>query len=467
MIARASKWTSIEVARAVGGELVGPDRRTFFGVSTDTRDALDGQLFVALVGDNFDAHDFLDRAVAGGAAGLLVQRDRFDKTFADNVAVVTVDDTLYALGELAKAHRRRLNTPVVALTGSNGKTTTKELLAGIFAAAHSTLKTQGNLNNLIGVPMTMLGIEEGHEVAVVEMGMNQPNEIARYTEIAEPVAGMVINVQPAHIGKLGSLAAIAAAKGELYDGLAKDAVAIVNADDPEVVRIAAARTAGPTRTFGTGEGVDVRLVASSPIDAERQRVTWRVDGVEVVATIPFVGTHNAMNATAAVAAATSIPELVAASHDDIVNGLAKVAPVARRLLPRAIGPYLVIDDSYNANGASMIAALETVASRKSRFGALFGEMRELGSHSESEHRRVGEAAARLGAAFVVSFGGEARAITDAAASAGVSTHHEDDDFEAAYAAVRDVLERGDVLLVKGSRGMRMERFIERLAEEQA
>ncbi len=439
----------------MGGELSGPDRRTLSGVSTDTRDPLAGRLFVALVGDRFDAHDFLDKAVSEGAAGLVVARGRAAGLDAPDVAIIEVDDTLVALGDLARAHRRRLGTPVVALTGSNGKTTTKELLAGILSRSNATLKTQGNLNNLIGVPMTVLGIDQGHAVAVVEMGMNQPGEIARYTEICEPVVGMVINVGPAHIGELGSIEAIAAAKGELFAGLGADAVRVVNADDANVVRVA---TAGPRRTFGRAVGVDVRLVAHAALGEDRQRVELEIDGRALTVQIPFAGAHNAMNATAAIAAATAAP--VPVSDDDIVQGLASVAPVARRLVPKKVGPYLVIDDCYNANGASMVAALETVASRGRRFGALLGEMRELGTHSAAEHRRVGEAAARLGAAFVVSFGPEARAIAEGASA--VKTHHEDDDFEAAFAALTAELADGDVLLVKGSRGIRMERFIDRL-----
>lgn len=438
----------------MGGELSGPARRTLLGVSTDTRDPLKGQLFVALVGDRFDAHDFLDKAVNEGAAGLLVARGRAHGV-PEDVAVIEVDDTLVALGDLARAHRRRLGTPVVALTGSNGKTTTKELLAGILSRSNVTLKTEGNLNNLIGVPMTVLGLEARHAVAVIEMGMNQPGEIARYTEICEPVVGMVINVGPAHIGELGSIEAIAAAKGELYAGLGPDAVRVVNVDDANVVRVA---TPGPRRTFGRAAGADVRLVGHAAIGDDRQRIEVEIDGRTLSVEIPFAGAHNAMNATAAIAAATAAP--VAVSDEDIVMGLGAVAPVARRLVPRSIGPYLVIDDCYNANGASMVAALETVAARGRRFGAMLGEMRELGTHSASEHRRVGEAAARLGAAFVVTFGPDARAIADGASS--VKTHHEDDDFEAAFAALTAELEDGDVLLVKGSRGIRMERFIDRL-----
>lgn len=463
MIARASTWTSSEAAKAVNGDLSGPDRRTFFGVSTDTRDDLDGQLFVALSGDRFDAHDFLDDAIRGGAAGLLVETGRVaGRTFPEDVAVIRVEDALYALGDLARAHRRRLNTPVVALTGSNGKTTTKEMLAGIFSAAMPTLKTQGNLNNLIGVPMTVLGIEETDRVAVVEMGMNEPGEIARYTEIAEPNAGMVINVGPAHIGKLGSIEAIAAAKGELFAGLSIDAVAIVNADDENVVRVAEGHKR--QRTFGRSEGVHVRLLDSEAVGDDKQQIQLSVDGTDLTAIIPFTGLHNAMNAAAAVAAATSVPSLAPVSHDDVVTGLASVAPVARRLLPRKIGPYLVIDDCYNANGASMVAALETVAARGARFGALLGEMRELGDFSDAEHRRVGEAAARLNAAFVGSFGPAAAPIA-AAARTSAATTHEDQDEDALFSWLKEQLQDGDVLLVKGSRGIRMERFIERLEAE--
>lgn len=453
MIARASHWTASEVAAAVGGRLTGPDV-AIAGVSTDTRDALNEHLFVALTGERFDAHDFAANAVAGGASALLVSRA---VEHPRHVAVVTVGDTLRALGELAKTHRARMPAAVVALTGSNGKTTTKNMLAAILSVRRRTLATEGNLNNLIGVPMTLLGLAEEHEAIVVEMGMNAEGEIARYTEIADPDVGMVINVGPAHIGMLGSLEAIARAKAELLRGLRPGAVAVVNADDPYVVRAAVGLE--HAITFGRGEA-HVVLARAEP-DGSGQRIEVVAGGERASIHIPFEGEHNAMNATAAIAAACAL----GVPLSDAAAGLPSSAKASRRLAYAEVGPYLVVDDCYNANRASMAAAIETVSARAAREGrrfvALLGEMRELGDFSDEEHRRVGELAGRR-AAIVAAFGPLAGGIAHASPATSM---HEADDPERLFRWLLPRLEAGDVILVKGSRGIRMERFIELLEAE--
>jgi UDP-N-acetylmuramoyl-tripeptide--D-alanyl-D-alanine ligase len=477
LIARASNWTAGEVAEAVSGELVGDARKRLDGVSTDTRDALGGSLFVALAGERFDAHDFLGDALKAGAGALLVSRRGLEtsraKGFeAGSLPLVVVDDTLRALGDLAAHHRRRFAIPVVALTGSNGKTTTKEMTAAILAESKRVLKTEGNLNNLIGVPMTLLGLKSDHDAAVIEMGMNTPGEIARYAEIARPDAGMVINVGPAHIGMLGSLRAIAEAKGELYRGLDKrKGIAVVNADDPEVVRVAKSSGVERVRTFGRRADADVRLVDSTPtFDGDRagQRIRIEIDkSREVAVALGLPGAHNAMNAAAAVALATALPSM--ATPDQIAEGLPKATRVSRRMSFDRIGPYLLVDDCYNANSSSMKAAIETVSARVAaaggRFVALLGEMRELGGYALEEHASVGDALVAAKAALIASFGGLARPIAEAAKRAGIEAHHEDEDLDALYAWLAPRLRADDIILVKGSRGMKMERFIERLKKE--
>lgn len=448
MIKRASHWTSSEVARAVGGTLLGPDDLELTGVSTDTRDALEHSLFVALTGERFDAHDFVDRAVEGGASALLVSKD---VSVPPGVAVIRVEDTLFALGELARAHRGRMNARVIGLTGSNGKTTTKEMLAAVLGVGWKTLKTEGNLNNLIGVPMTVLGMTREHDVAVIEMGMNTPGEIGRYTQIADPDVGLVINVGPAHIGRLGSMEAIAKAKGELYAGLRSDAVAVVNADDPWVVQVAS--DVARRVTFGRERG-EVRLL--NVTDAEGgQKIEVSVAGDRIEATIPFEGEHNAVNATAAIAAAHAL----GAPLDWAGSGLPSSARIAGRLSFVTVGPYVLVDDCYNANAASMAAAIKTASARAKREGrrfvALLGEMRELGEFSEEQHASVGRLAAEH-AALVASFGPLAKPI---------GGRHEDEDVDALYTWLRSELRDGDLILIKGSRGMRMERFVRRLEEE--
>jgi UDP-N-acetylmuramoyl-tripeptide--D-alanyl-D-alanine ligase len=472
VIARACPWTVAEVARAVGGEVDGDGRTGLLGISTDTRDALQGYLFVALAGERFDAHDFLHDAKKAGAAAILASRGPSSGELG--VPVIRVTDTLRALGDLAAAHRNKLSLPIVALTGSNGKTTTKEMIGAILGASRSVLKTEGNLNNLIGVPLTIFGIAGAHRAAVIEMGMNTRGEIARYTEIARPDIGLVTNVAPAHIGMLGSLEAIADAKGELYDGLDKErAIAVVNADDREVVRVARRSGVKRVRTFGRGADADVRLVSAAPSftdDGAAQKVVFSIDGRPLELELMIPGEHNALNAAAAIAASTApIPAGFAATMDDIRRGLPAAVRVARRMVFEALGPYLLVDDCYNANSASMRAAIETVAGRVrqkgGRFVALLGEMRELGAFAKQEHEQVGEAVAASGARVVAAFGALASPIAEAASRAGVAAHHEVDDVEALFSWLRPRLEPGDVILVKGSRGMKMERFIDKLRKE--
>ena len=468
MITRRATWTSQQVADATGGTLTGRPRRALSGVSTDTREAMDGQLFVALSGARFDAHDFLSKAVDQGARALLVDKTKAPKAMPEgDYDVIRVKDVLTALGDLGRAHRRRWGGPVFALTGSNGKTTTKEMAAAILGVSRSVLKTDGNLNNLIGVPMTLLGIEKHHEAAVVEMGMNQLGEIARYTEIAEPNVGVVINIGPAHIGELGSIQNIAKAKGELYRGLPAAAMLVVNADDPLVLMVAkeAQRPNHRVRTFGRAPHADVCLQASEELQDGGQRLEMSVDGRSIEVTLPLSGTHNADNAAAAVALVTAHPEVVV-NLDDIVAGLSSVTVGGGRMRSVRIGPYFVVDDSYNANSASMQAAIETLAklaARQSRrLVAVLGEMRELGAFSEGEHRKVGNVVARHQVAVLAAFGPDAAPLGDAATAAGIAARHESTDADALFDWLHAQLKDGDLVLVKGSRGIRMEQFIERL-----
>ncbi len=464
MIWRACAWTAAEVAEATGGVLAGDGDRRLSGVSTDTRDALADALFVALSGEKYDAHDFLDKAIAGGAGALLIHR-----TAVQQITSIQVTDTLYALGQLGAYHRKRMGTPMLALTGSNGKTTTKEMIAAIFGASRKVLKTEGNLNNLIGVPMTLLGLTEEHQVAVVEMGMNTTGEIARYTQIARPEVGLVLNVGPAHIGFLGSLDAVGNAKGELYFGLDRDhGIAVINADDPQVMRVANAAGVKRRRTFGKSESADVRLV-SYEVTLEGGRARYLVDGTGLELELSIAGEHNAMNAAGAIAATTVRDAAYApATLEEIARGLKNASWAARRMTFEPIGSWLVVDDCYNANSASMLAALETVRARAARDGkrfvAVLGEMRELGTYAAEEHKRVGEAAADAGASFIAAFGKEAAPIAEAARARGIDAHHEADDAGALWSFIATHLRAGDVVLVKGSRGMKMERFIEKMGE---
>ena len=472
MIVRASSWTSAEVARSVGGVLHGTGDEAIAGVSTDTRDTQARTLFVALHGPRFDGHDFLGQAVDNGVAGLLVARARRSlwHGFVERgtCAVIEVDDPLTALGDLAHARRRAHEAVIVGLTGSNGKTSTKDILSSILGAGYFVLSTKGNLNNLIGVPMTLLGLASSHEVAVVEMGMNAPGEIRRLAEIAEPDVGLIINVGPAHLGELGSMEAIAAAKGELFEVLSPDhAVKVANLDDPRVRELARS-TPGPVRWFSAQEEADVRLVTCQA-SGDGQVVHLMVDGQTVVARISYSGRHQALNAAAAVAAATAIPDRLPLSVEQIRQGLEAARPAPGRFTIHQLGDRILIDDGYNANRASVMAAVVTAARRAAREGrslvVVLGEMRELGRFSASEHTEVGRFVAREGARLFATLGADAAAASAAAAELGVETYHQDEDVSSVAQWLRDRMGSRDLILLKGSRGIRTERLIPFLSTE--
>ena len=373
------------------------------------------------------------------------------------IDVIVVPDTLSALGQLASYHRQRLNIPVLAITGSNGKTTTKEMVASLLKQKHSVWVTPGNYNNLIGLPFTLLGLEKHHEWCVAEMGMNARGEIARMVDIAQPVIRMVTNVGPAHIGELGSLEEIARAKGEIYLGGEKDSQAIINADDLRVVSLDSLKAYRRRRTFGSMDAdVQVLNVESTALGL---RVTLRVDDEEGLINIPLQGHHNALNAAGAIAAATAVTPL---SLESIREGFKQLPAVAGRLSTRKVGSFTVVDDSYNANLVSALSAVRTAAdiAGKARLVVAFGEMRELGPFSDEAHRQVGRELDRVGAAVVAAFGHEAKPVIEAM-SLG-QTHHEAQDFEALMHWLVGHVQEGDVVLLKGSRGSRMERVVEYL-----
>lgn len=462
MIARPAPFELSELAPALGGDLESGRASTALeGVSTDTRDALEGRLFVALEGLRFDAHAFLPQAVEKGARALLVSVSGYARAggrsaVGDEVHVVVVPDTLRGLGDLARFHRRRLGLPVIAITGSNGKTTTKEMLAALASVERCVLATEGNLNNLVGLPLTLLGLHPRHELCVAEMGMNALGEIARMTEIAEPDVGLVTNVGPAHIGELGSLDNIARAKGELFAGLPEGAIAVVNIDDPRVRGEADKHPRLRKLTFGRSEAAEVRLVRVDPTE-DGQRLELSHEGFRWDIELPFRGEHNALNATAAFAAGRALvppprPETAA-------QQLAQLGDINGRFSVREVGDVTVIDDSYNANPASFEAAADTARAWAGarRLIVAAGEMHELGFHAEAGHRQVGRALARAQVAVVAGFGAGAAPLVHA--SGADERRHEVEDFDALADWLVERLEPGDVVLLKGSRGSRMERLI--------
>ncbi len=432
----------------------------FIGVSTDTRSLRPGELFVALRGPNFDGHDFLSRAFEAGAAAALVRRDA-EASPAHGHCLLEVEDTLHALGQLAGAWRREHSALVAAVTGSNGKTTTKEMLAAILGQRHQVLATQGNLNNLIGLPLTLLQLREVHSACVVEMGMNAPGEIARLTQIAAPEAGVITNVGPAHIGMLGSLNAIAAAKGELFEGLSPAATAVVNLDDPLLAPYAASLSCRVV-SFGIEAAADVRAGGLTPL-GQHQSFVLDLAGEAVKVRLAAPGRHNVMNALAAAATAWSLGQ----GADAVAAGLEAFTPVAGRLaLLAAPGGPAVVDDSYNANPASVASGLSAAkAMAQGRpLVLVLGDMKELGGYAPAMHRDMGRLAAQEGFRLVLALGEQASAVAQGAREGGLSP-----DQTLVFAAMEELLEEitqlldaSDLVLVKGSRSMGMERVVAHL-----
>ena len=432
---------------------------SYESVCTDTRQLTEGCLFVALKGERYDANEFLEQAVKAGAAGLVVNEGRAGSLSAENVNVYEVKDTLVALGQLARLHRDRFDIPLCAVTGSNGKTTTKELVASILSMRGPTLKTHGNLNNEIGVPLTLFGLNRTHVAAVIEMGMNHLGEIARLTDIARPDAGLITIVQPAHLEGVGSIEGVAKAKAELFHGLGRDSIAVVNLDDHRIARQASSVSAKKL-TWGRAVEADVRLISVEPQGRDGLSLRIGYGGKEYSTALHLVGEHNAMNATGAFALALALGY----SPEECVRGLEAAQAHARRLqILDAPNGVTVIDDCYNANPASMNAALRTVQELASdgRAVAVLGDMLELGSAETHEHTQLGIAASDH-VALLALFGPRTKhAHVQAVKKLGAKAKHFEDVGEL-VAWLRQELLPNDYVLVKGSRGMRLERVVEAL-----
>jgi UDP-N-acetylmuramoyl-tripeptide--D-alanyl-D-alanine ligase len=460
-------FTPDELAAATGGRWIGTPPAQLAGVSTDTRTIAAGTLFVALKGERFDAHDYLAEAAGKGAAAAVVAESWAALRQARgerDLPLLAVNDTLHALGAIARHHRRRFALPVVGVTGSNGKTTTREMIAAILGQAGPVLKTEGNLNNEVGVPLTLLGLADTHARAVIEMGMSHPGEIARLAAIAEPQVGVVTLAAAAHLEGLGTIDAVADAKAELYEGLPRSGVAVANADDPRLLKRAEASGRRLiTFTAGRERRGDVVVLEITSQGDDGLRFVLGIGNRALPVHIPgLVGTHNAANAAAAAAAAVAL----GCTDREIVRGLAEVRPVGRRLRLETLPSGLrLVDDCYNANPASMAAALRTLQDLRGagRAAAVLGDMLELGAFEAEAHRALGEAAARAGLHRLATFGPRSRDTAAAARAAGLDAFHTE-DLDALVRWTRAEVHPPDVLLVKGSRGMKLERLVEALRD---
>ncbi len=443
-----------EVAVAVNGDLCGEDC-VFVGVNTDTRTIVSEQLFVALKGLNFDAHDFVQDAIDKGAVGVIVQQK-----LELNVPQIVVPDTRIALGQLAAAWRQQFSIPVIAVTGSNGKTTVKEMIASILMQQGSVLSTKGNLNNEIGVPLTLLQLIASHDSAIVEEGASHPGDIAYLTKLVKPTVAVVTNAAGAHLDGFGSLDVIARTKGELFENISDDGTAIINADDkyaPLWKSLAGDRN---IITFGLSAEADVKGLfnegASKGITNMKGcqlEITTSVGECSVL--MPLPGHHNAMNALAATAAALS----VGVKLDVIKRGLESVKSIPGRLQQKTgINNSCVLDDTYNANPASLTAALDVLSGFTGEHYLALGDMAELGEESEGFHEQAGHQARNSGVSHLYAIGQYSRFAVEAF---GEQAWH----FSAQEQLVdrlREDLNENVTLLVKGSRSSHMDKVVDAL-----
>ena len=445
------KWLLSQVAEATQGRLIGRDVDVT-GVSTDTRTVADGQLFIALSGERFDAHDFLDQAITAGASALLVSDE---SRVPAGCSAVVVDDTRLALGRLAAAWRARFSLPVIAVTGSNGKTTTKEMIASILKAAFgaAVLSTRGNLNNDIGLPLTLLGLRSAHRAAVIEMGMNHPGEIAYLAKIGAPTVALVTNAQRAHLEGMGDLEEVAREKGSIFAGLLPNGVAIINADDTYADCWRSMAGAHAVRTFGIDQVADVRA-------AVRQHgleiaIELTAPEGQAAITLHIPGRHNARNAVAAAAACLAAGVKMA----DVAAGLEAFSGVKGRLQCRAGHKGAeILDDTYNANPDSVRAGIDVLAATIGRKLLVLGDMGEIGQASGQFHDEIGGYAKSQGIDRLFAFGDAAQ---QAVRNFGEGAKHYC-NIEKLIAAVDKELGPDTTVLVKGSRFMKMERVVDAL-----
>jgi UDP-N-acetylmuramoyl-tripeptide--D-alanyl-D-alanine ligase len=454
-----------EVLSATCGELVHLGARLRFpGVTTDTRAVRPGEIFVAIRGATHDGHDYLAEAARRGAGAVLVERAAAEQPL--DCGVVVVRETLAALGDLAAFHRRRRRAQILAVAGSNGKTTTKEMTAAILRAAfggEAVLHTHGTQNNLVGLPLTLLRLGETHRVAVLELGMNGPGEVWRLAEIAAPDAGVITCVAPEHLEGVGSLHGAAEAEAELFRRLRPSATAVVNLDDPLVVA-AAASFPGRVLRFGSGGDVRAEVVRDGGLEGTAFRLHVPGDAATDVR-LPLPGRHNVGNALAAAALATLAGAPLAAVRD----GLERFeAPSMRMQVQRLASGVTVINDAYNANPASMAAALQTLAaSSGSRRLAVLGEMRELGPETEAAHEELGRTAAGAALDLLVAIGPHAVLVRAGALAGGMepSCIVVAADHAEAGERLRGICRAGDLVLLKGSRGAALETVLAQLVAD--
>jgi UDP-N-acetylmuramoyl-tripeptide--D-alanyl-D-alanine ligase len=463
MTAQEEQLTVETVLEATGGALVQGDSHTSFaGVSTDSRSIKPGELFFALRGEHFDGHHFIGDTLKRGGRGAVV--DGEGQWIADpTIAIIEVADTLQALGDLANLWRRRHSIPLIAVVGSNGKTTTKEMVAGILGQKDKVLKNPGNLNNLIGLPLSLLKMNAKDHVAVLEMGMNRTGEILRLTQIAEPDLGIVTNIGPVHLEGVGSIDGVMEAKGELLEGMGTQGRLIFNADDPRVVELSK-RFGGGKTGFGIKNPADWQ--ATDICTREDGGVSFQLTGPpgRIAVALKLMGEHQVYNALAAAAATSHLDVGI----EEIKEGLEAFQTPPMRMELVALGKGIrIINDAYNANPPSMESALRTLEEvTQGRKIAVLGDMWELGEYAKQAHRELGQWVKERGIDLLFLLGQFAPHVARGAEEAGMQPQaiYIGKDLHAVSLRLARALRTGDWVLIKGSRIMSMEKIIQELRD---
>jgi len=466
--ATAIPWTTAELLQATGGELIGGGwDHPFSAVSIDSRRIAKGDVFVAIVGDVHDGHTFAAAVVDQGVRGLIINRHQsgllpLRQWKKKKVTCIAVEDTTRALGDIAAFNRKRTNVAVVAITGSNGKTTTRQLTAAVVAQQYKTLATTGNFNNQIGLPLTLLNLEPDHRWAVVELGTNNPGEIARLAQICSPEIGVITNIGPAHLEGLGTLEGVAREKGDLLLHLRPGGKAVLNADDPRVLQLARGLK-NEVHFFGLS---DVARIRAERIQKNDRGISFTLVLLDDRVSIALSAHGQFMVANALAAAAVGF--LLGLTPAKIKAGLETFKPVPGRMsILKTPNGLHIIDDTYNANPDSMRAAIATLKTLSAAHRAILvaGDMLELGERTEVLHREIGAAAARLGIRRLYACGQFAPAVAAGAQDAGMQAADTIIATRAEISAeLKAWLQPGDWILIKGSRGMAMEKIVRELKD---
>lgn len=435
--------------------------KTIRGVSTDSRTVQRGDIFVAIRGEKFDGHQFLNEAFEKGTVAAIVHEQwmSYGSTYSNNV-LIRVKDTVKALGQLANVYRGKFDVPVITVTGTNGKTTTKEMIASILSARYSVLKTEGNLNNQIGVPQTLFRLQKEHEVAVIEMGTNHFGEIAYLCKVAEPTHGLITNVGHAHLEFFENIEGVAKAKGELFESLESSGFGFVNADDKFIVE--KAKVLKKKMTYGF-QAKRSELKGKFLGLNEQAQPRFSFDGVRLKKPLEIelriAGTHNIFNGLAAAAVGLEFE----ISSKKIKNALENFNASSNRMEVSTLGGVTIINDTYNSNPDSVAAALSTLSAMKcsGKKIVVLGDMLELGDKSQQAHKGIGNHLAERGFQYVLTFGAYSRFIAETS-NAKHSKHFEDKNLLTEQ-LIR-LVKPGDIVLVKGSRRMKMEEVVEQFTE---